>query len=105
MALVRDPFFWQRFSQAVHLDEEIRSTTEEKEQSDNWLASQRRKRRKSALWGCIICLAVALLKRELETQLLYSNRLSGSYPFREDLPDWDLTVSFGVRASHDLDSA
>ena len=33
MALVRDPFFWQRFSRAVHLDEEIRSTTEEKEQS------------------------------------------------------------------------
>ncbi|KAL4994724.1 hypothetical protein BDV10DRAFT_188767 [Aspergillus recurvatus] len=60
MALVRDPFFWQRFSRAVHLDEEVRFPTEEKEQSENWLASQQRKRRKSALWGCVICLAVAV---------------------------------------------
>ncbi|KAI9372118.1 hypothetical protein BJX61DRAFT_543002 [Aspergillus egyptiacus] len=63
MALVRDPFFWRRFSRAVHLDEEVKSPpTEEKQPglwSDNWLSNQRRKRRKSLLCGCAICFAVA----------------------------------------------
>lgn len=31
MALVRDPWFWRRFSRAVHLDEEVRTPTEEKQ--------------------------------------------------------------------------
>ncbi|OJJ54101.1 hypothetical protein ASPSYDRAFT_93862 [Aspergillus sydowii CBS 593.65] len=63
MALVRDPWFWRRFSRAVHLDEEVRTPTDEKETtiwSDNWLDSQRRKRRKSALCGCLICVAIAV---------------------------------------------
>ncbi|KAL4911836.1 hypothetical protein BDW62DRAFT_207056 [Aspergillus aurantiobrunneus] len=61
MALVRDPWFWRRFSRAVHLDEEIKSPTEEKDTtiwSDNWLSNQRRKRRKSLLCGGAIVLAV-----------------------------------------------
>lgn len=28
MALVRDPYFWKRFSTAVHLDEEAKGTPE-----------------------------------------------------------------------------
>jgi hypothetical protein len=31
MALVRDPWFWKRFSKAVHLDEVVKSPAEEKE--------------------------------------------------------------------------
>ncbi|KAL4783436.1 hypothetical protein BJX76DRAFT_357991 [Aspergillus varians] len=63
MTLVRDPWFWRRFSRAVHLDEEVRSPTEEKKStiwSDNWLSNQNRKRRKSAFCGCVICFAVAV---------------------------------------------
>ncbi|OJJ08637.1 hypothetical protein ASPVEDRAFT_111956, partial [Aspergillus versicolor CBS 583.65] len=62
MALVRDPWFWRRFSRAVHLDEEVRTPTEEKETAilDNWLDKERRKRRKSALCGCLICVAIAV---------------------------------------------
>lgn len=29
MALVRDPYFWKRFSTAVHLDQEAKGTPEE----------------------------------------------------------------------------
>ncbi|KAL5334869.1 hypothetical protein BJX70DRAFT_402170 [Aspergillus crustosus] len=64
MALVRDPWFWRRFSRAVHLDAEVNTPTEEKEStiwSDDWLSKQRRKRRKSVLCGCAICLLITIL--------------------------------------------
>lgn len=33
MALVRDPWFWNRFSRAVHMDEEKNAPDEEKQPS------------------------------------------------------------------------
>lgn len=32
MALVRDPYFWKRFSRAVHLDEEAKAAAEKNEE-------------------------------------------------------------------------
>ncbi|KAJ6018228.1 hypothetical protein N7451_001607 [Penicillium sp. IBT 35674x] len=68
MALVRDPYFWKRFSTAVHLDEEAKGTTEaeivtpitEKAQ-DSWLERERRKSKKSLIWGFIIFFCIVLL--------------------------------------------
>ncbi|KAL4791357.1 hypothetical protein BDV19DRAFT_393222 [Aspergillus venezuelensis] len=64
MALVRDPFFWKRFSRAVHLDDEIKTPQEEKQPSiwsDDWLHKQRRKRRKSVWCGFAICVSISIL--------------------------------------------
>ncbi|KAL3445999.1 hypothetical protein BJX65DRAFT_137753 [Aspergillus insuetus] len=63
MALVRDPWFWKRFSKAVHLDEVVKSPDEEKEPtiwSGDWLEKQQRKRRRSVLCGCAVFLVVMI---------------------------------------------
>ncbi|KAJ5730902.1 uncharacterized protein N7483_005410 [Penicillium malachiteum] len=57
MALVRDPYFWKRFSTAVHLDEEAKgipsevSTPASEKPQDSWLERERRKSKKSLIWG------------------------------------------------------
>ncbi|KAL3465187.1 hypothetical protein BJX64DRAFT_285728 [Aspergillus heterothallicus] len=63
MALIQDPWFWKRFSRAVHLDEVVKSPAEEKEPtiwSDNWLENQQRKQRRSVLCGCMVFLLVII---------------------------------------------
>ncbi|KAJ5621898.1 hypothetical protein N7528_005130 [Penicillium herquei] len=67
MALVRDPYFWKRFSTAVHLDEEAKgipsevSTPSSEKSQDSWLERERRKSKKSLVWGFIIFFCVVLL--------------------------------------------
>ncbi|KAL2864949.1 uncharacterized protein BJX67DRAFT_383364 [Aspergillus lucknowensis] len=63
MALVRDPWFWKRFSRAVHLDEEVRSPTEKGSTiwSNHWLTNHHRKRRRSFLCGCAICVVILIV--------------------------------------------
>ncbi|RAL11922.1 uncharacterized protein BO97DRAFT_369870 [Aspergillus homomorphus CBS 101889] len=63
MAQNRDPAFWRRFSTAIHLDEESKATTPEKEVtlwSDNWIKGQERKRRRTILCGFLIFFLTAL---------------------------------------------
>ncbi|KAJ5481111.1 hypothetical protein N7539_007005 [Penicillium diatomitis] len=70
MALVRDPYFWKRFSTAVHLQEvESRSNSEcispvkilMSRKSDSWLERERRKRRRTLVWGFVIFFGVLLV--------------------------------------------
>ncbi|KKK14646.1 hypothetical protein P175DRAFT_0557064 [Aspergillus ochraceoroseus IBT 24754] len=64
MALVRDPAFWRRFSVAVRLDEEVKTSPEDKNTiiwSNNWIRTQHREKRKSILWGCALLLAALVL--------------------------------------------
>lgn len=85
MALVRDPYFWKRFSTAVHLDEEAKSAStldlESAKQKyepvssdlsyfnlrltydrepDSWLERERRKSKRSLIWGFIIFFTIVL---------------------------------------------
>ncbi|KAJ5109455.1 hypothetical protein N7456_006130 [Penicillium angulare] len=82
MALVRDPYFWKRFSTAVHLDEEanpakMETPTSEKcvyppdvlsdeeanrktRPKDTWLERERRKSKKSLIWGFVIFFCIIL---------------------------------------------
>ncbi|KAJ5632080.1 hypothetical protein N7490_008419 [Penicillium lividum] len=66
MALVRDPYFWKRFSTAVHLDAvakgipEIETPVTEKPQ-DSWLERERRKSKKSLIWGFILFFCIILV--------------------------------------------
>ncbi|PYH43609.1 uncharacterized protein BP01DRAFT_358325 [Aspergillus saccharolyticus JOP 1030-1] len=64
MAQNRDPAFWRRFSLAIHLDEESKASTPEKEEvslwSDNWIKDQERKRRRMILCGFLIFFLTAL---------------------------------------------
>jgi len=52
MAGVRDPAFWKRFSTAVHLDEEIGTSSADFKHSDTWLGRQQAKasRRSCLCW-------------------------------------------------------
>ncbi|KAJ5558012.1 hypothetical protein N7535_009503 [Penicillium sp. DV-2018c] len=64
MALVRDPYFWKRFSTAVHLDEEAKASEQNspiKRERQSWLSRQRRKRKRSIIYGFIIFFGVVLL--------------------------------------------
>ncbi|KAF3384430.1 hypothetical protein F1880_001819 [Penicillium rolfsii] len=65
MALVRDPYFWKRFSTAVHLQEESSKCDSEcatpVKESDSWLERERRKRKRSLIWGFVIFFGVILL--------------------------------------------
>lgn len=85
MALVRDPYFWKRFSTAVHLEEEGKSDHESAtpvkyashimfksgeivanmsftfREPDSWLERERRKRKRSLIWGFVIFFGVILL--------------------------------------------
>lgn len=84
MALVRDPYFWKRFSTAVHLDEEAKSAstldlecTQQKyspspvsilnrrltydREPDSWLEREQRKRKRSLIWGFVIFFTIVLL--------------------------------------------
>ncbi|KAJ5895628.1 hypothetical protein N7495_007319 [Penicillium taxi] len=72
MALVRDPYFWKRFSTAVHLSENakhgaggLESPTSEKlmtrRKPQSWLERERRKSRRSLIWGFIIFFTIVLL--------------------------------------------
>ncbi|OQE35123.1 hypothetical protein PENCOP_c014G03195 [Penicillium coprophilum] len=64
MALVRDPYFWKRFSAAVHMDEESKAVhqgTKTKQDAASWLSSERRKSKRSLIWGCVIFLVVVLI--------------------------------------------
>jgi len=60
MAAVRDPAFWKRFSTAVHLDEAasqpstpITSTRPSLKQSESWLESQHKEKRKNRWTLCL----------------------------------------------------
>ncbi|GLI82138.1 hypothetical protein PoHVEF18_010539 [Penicillium ochrochloron] len=64
MALVRDPYFWKRFSTAVHQEEESKSELEcatPIKEPDSWLERERRKRKRSLIWGFVILFGVILL--------------------------------------------
>ncbi|EPS31005.1 hypothetical protein POX_b02005 [Penicillium oxalicum] len=65
MALVRDPYFWKRFSTAVHLQEiEAKSDAEcisPVRKSDSWLDRERRKRKRTLIWGFVIFFGVLLV--------------------------------------------
>ncbi|KAJ5177347.1 uncharacterized protein N7500_000046 [Penicillium coprophilum] len=64
MALVRDPYFWKRFSTAVHMDEESKAAnqgTKTKHDAASWLSSEQRKSKRSIIWGCVIFLVVVLI--------------------------------------------
>ncbi|RAH77701.1 hypothetical protein BO86DRAFT_295325, partial [Aspergillus japonicus CBS 114.51] len=58
----RDPAFWRRFSLAIHLDEESKASTPEKEVTlwDNWIKGQERKRKRTILCGFLIFFLIAL---------------------------------------------
>jgi hypothetical protein len=78
MALVRDPFFWKRFSTAVHMDEEAKAVDQGTQTTPapyvplpslasklqltpprtSWLSRERRKRKRSIIYGFIIFFAV-----------------------------------------------
>ncbi|KAK1145009.1 hypothetical protein N8T08_004724 [Aspergillus melleus] len=73
MALARDPAFWRRFSRAIHMDEEAKSS-ENKEgtyNSDTWIQSQRRKSRRSIICGVVLVVLVALLIAAVAVILWY----------------------------------
>ncbi|KAJ5251118.1 hypothetical protein N7489_001528 [Penicillium chrysogenum] len=64
MALVRDPYFWKRFSTAVHMDEELRAVDQgpqTKQYAASWLSQERRKSRRSIIWGIVIFFGVVLI--------------------------------------------
>ncbi|KAJ5698106.1 hypothetical protein N7462_000111 [Penicillium macrosclerotiorum] len=67
MALVRDPYFWKRFSTAVHLEEKAKGENQDVEYStpvkepDSWLERERRKRKRSLIWGFVIFFFIILL--------------------------------------------
>ncbi|KAJ5225014.1 hypothetical protein N7468_006239 [Penicillium chermesinum] len=67
MALVRDPYFWKRFSTAVHLDEESKGVqcNVEAPQTEkppiSWLEKERRKSKRSLIWGFVIFFCIVLL--------------------------------------------
>ncbi|KAJ5807638.1 hypothetical protein N7447_011094 [Penicillium robsamsonii] len=63
MALVRDPYFWKRFSAAVHMDEESKAVDQgtQKQDAASWLSRERRKSKRSIIWGCVIFLIVVLI--------------------------------------------
>ncbi|KAJ5606780.1 hypothetical protein N7537_003399 [Penicillium hordei] len=64
MALVRDPYFWKRFSAAVHMDEESRALDQgnkTKQEGASWLDRERRKSRRSIIWGFVIFFGVVLV--------------------------------------------
>lgn len=66
MAIVRDPYFWKRFSTAVHLDEEKtvgnrdsgRSLEKQEQHRDDWLSQQRKEKRRCK---CIAWIAVVVV--------------------------------------------
>ncbi|KGO69810.1 hypothetical protein PITC_042730 [Penicillium italicum] len=64
MALVRDPYFWKRFSTAVHMDEESKAIdqgTQTKQEPSSWLDRERRKSKRSIIWGFVIFFGVVLV--------------------------------------------
>ncbi|KOS37668.1 hypothetical protein ACN38_g11536 [Penicillium nordicum] len=64
MALVRDPYFWKRFSTAVHMDEESKAVDQggqAKQDEASWLDRERRKSRQSIIWGFVIFFGVVLV--------------------------------------------
>ncbi|KAJ5121059.1 uncharacterized protein N7515_009020 [Penicillium bovifimosum] len=63
MALVRDPYFWKRFSTAVHLDEESKAAEPNTLKPDrtSWLSRQRQKSERSILYGFIIFFIVVFM--------------------------------------------
>ncbi|EKV11614.1 amidase signature enzyme [Penicillium digitatum] len=64
MALVRDPYFWKRFSTAVHQDEESRAVgkgVHSKQDEVSWLDRERRKSKRSIIWGFVIFCGVVLI--------------------------------------------
>ncbi|KAJ5109659.1 hypothetical protein N7532_002304 [Penicillium argentinense] len=67
MALVRDPYFWKRFSTAVHQDDEAKTASQlnleqaTEKQPDSWLERERQKRRRSLICGFIIFFCIVLL--------------------------------------------
>ncbi|KAJ5484605.1 hypothetical protein PEX1_074350 [Penicillium expansum] len=64
MALVRDPYFWKRFSTAVHMDEEskaVEQRTHTKQEPASWLDRERRKSKRSIIWGFVIFFGVVLV--------------------------------------------
>ncbi|KAJ9491839.1 hypothetical protein VN97_g1384 [Penicillium thymicola] len=64
MALVRDPYFWKRFSTAVHMDEESKAVDQggqTKQDEASWLDRERRKSRRSIIWGFVIFFGVVLV--------------------------------------------
>ncbi|KAE8375546.1 hypothetical protein BDV26DRAFT_294934 [Aspergillus bertholletiae] len=65
MALARDPAFWRRFSRAIHLDEEAKTSSTENKRgfiySDDWILKQRKKRRRWICCGFLIFAAFAIV--------------------------------------------
>ncbi|KAI2699424.1 uncharacterized protein N7518_005722 [Penicillium psychrosexuale] len=63
MALVRDPYFWKRFSTAVHMDEESKAIdrAQAKQDAASWLTRERMKSKRSIICGFIIFFAVVLV--------------------------------------------
>ncbi|CAI7663352.1 hypothetical protein N7509_008004 [Penicillium cosmopolitanum] len=66
MALVRDPYFWKRFSTAVHRDDQAKTQSQLdleqaiKKQPDSWLERERQKRKRSLICGFIIFFCIIL---------------------------------------------
>jgi hypothetical protein len=73
MTLVRDQFFWKRFSTAVHMDEEAKAVDQGTQTTPapyappsfhltpprtSWLLREQRKRKRSIIYGFIIFFAV-----------------------------------------------
>jgi hypothetical protein len=69
MAIVRDPYFWKRFSTAVHLDESKAaaeesdcasgsSTEKHKKYTDDWLSQQRMEKRRCTCISWIVGVAI-----------------------------------------------
>ncbi|PYI05661.1 hypothetical protein BO78DRAFT_419417 [Aspergillus sclerotiicarbonarius CBS 121057] len=74
MALVRDPAFWKRFSAAIHLDEEAKGGTDQRKPSiwsDNWIQSQRQKKRRTFICGFLIFLIIALFIAAIVVVILW----------------------------------
>ncbi|KAJ5180893.1 hypothetical protein N7492_004103 [Penicillium capsulatum] len=67
MALVRDPYFWKRFSKAVHEEEVAKNgnqglnTPQSEKESNSWLARERQKSRRSLIYGFVIAFCVILV--------------------------------------------
>ncbi|CRG83511.1 hypothetical protein PISL3812_00862 [Talaromyces islandicus] len=75
VSLVKDPEFWRRFSMAVHRDEELAKTvTEEPQTQDSWLVRQRKKTRRSKIWGFLIALVIVLIAAGAAVAIWYLSK-------------------------------